>query len=111
MIWLLLFRVDICTQALALCTHLMLSPVACRLSPYSTFREIEDSDPNHIYGYLTEQLNKYGLAYVHFVEARVAGSEDVEVIEEGQDLSIFSKKFQGTFIAAGRFLASEMLCW
>ncbi len=83
----------------------------CRFSPYSTFGDINDSNPNHTYGYLTEQLNKYGLAYVHFVEPRIAGNQDKEVTEEGHDLSIFRKKFQGTFIAAGGFLASEMLCW
>eukprot|EP00891_Asterochloris_glomerata_P004653 jgi/Astpho2/4653/Aster-00219 len=77
--------------------------VGIRFSPYSTFGDINDSNPNHTYGYLTEQLNKYGLAYVHFVEPRIAGNQDKEVTEEGHDLSIFRKKFQGTFIAAGGF--------
>ena len=94
-------------QAPTLCYHFL----PCRFSPYSTFGDIDDSNPNHVYGYLTEQVNKYGLAYVHFVEPRIAGSSDKEVVEDGQDLSIFRKKYQGTFIAAGGFLALEMLCW
>ena len=89
------------------CCHFL----TCRLSPYSTFGDIDDSNPNHVYGYLTEQVNKYGLAYLHIVEPRVAGNIDKEVVEEGHDLNIFRKKYQGTFIAAGGFLALEMLCW
>ena len=88
-------------QAPTLSCHLL----PCRFSPYSTFGDIDDSNPNHVYGYLTEQLNKYGLAYVHFVEPRIAGSSDKDVVEEGQDLDIFRKKYQGTFIAAGGLLA------
>ena len=85
-------------------------PLPCRFSPYSTFGDIDDSNPNHVYGYLTEQLNKYGLAYVHFVEPRIAGNLDKEVVEESHDLNHFRKKYQGTFIAAGGFLELKMLC-
>ena len=60
-----------------------------------------DDKPNATNRYLTEELNKFGLAYLHMVEPRIAGNADVEVSDSTYDLAHFRKLFKGTFIAAG----------
>ena len=72
-----------------------------RLSPYGEFGDVGDDKPNETNRYLTEQLNKFNLAYLHMVEPRVAGNTDVEVGDSTFDLNHFRKLFKGTFIAAG----------
>ena len=62
---------------------------------------MKDDKPNATNRYLTEQLNQFGLAYLHMVEPRVAGYMDVEVEDSTFDLNHFRKLFKGTFIAAG----------
>lgn len=62
---------------------------------------MKDDKPNATNCYLTEQLNQFGLAYLHMVEPRIAGNEDVEVEDSSFDLNHFRKLFKGTFIAAG----------
>ncbi|CAI5457806.1 unnamed protein product [Closterium sp. Yama58-4] len=101
------------------------SRVGVRLSPYSTFLDETDSDPVGTYVGMVERLNGMGLAYVHFIEARVRGNDDMEVEKEavwlgvvhfikarvrgngGMDteetLEPFRKAFKGPFIAAGGF--------
>ena len=81
-------------------------PFACRLSPYGTFGDVDDNDANTTNKYLTEQLNKCGLAYLHMVEPRIAGNTDVEVTDKTQDLAHFRKVWNGTFLAAGEYYCS-----
>ena len=73
----------------------------CRLSPYGEFGDVADDKPNATNRYLTEQLNSFGLAYLHMVEPRIAGNTEVEVSDSTFDLSHFRKLYNGTFIAAG----------
>ena len=77
-------------------------PHGCRLSPYGTFGDVDDEEANTTNKYLTEQLNKFGLAYLHMVEPRIAGNTDVEVTDKTQDLAHFRKVWKGTFLAAGK---------
>lgn len=63
---------------------------------------MKDDKPNATNRYLTEQLNQFNLAYLHMVEPRIAGNEDVEVEDSTFDLNHFRKLFKGTFIAAGK---------
>jgi len=79
-------------------------PAACRLSPYGEFGSVADDKPNATNRYLTEQLNKFGLAYLHMVEPRIAGNTEVDVTDKTYNLSHFRKLFDGTFIAAGKLL-------
>lgn len=39
--------------------------VGLRLSPLNPFNDIRDSDPQATFGYVAEQLNRFGLAYLH----------------------------------------------
>ena len=43
--------------------------VGVRLSPSGTFNDMTDSDPETIFVYLLGQLNRFGLAYLHIVDA------------------------------------------
>ncbi|DBB09760.1 TPA: hypothetical protein ACH3X3_001395 [Trebouxia sp. C0006] len=77
--------------------------VGIRLSPYGEFGSVADDKPNATNRYLTEQLNKFGLAYLHMVEPRIAGNTEVDVTDKTYNLSHFRKLFDGTFIAAGGY--------
>src|ERR1700734_3684728 len=55
--------------------------VGVRIAPSGSFNGMYDSNPNALFAYLTEQLNQFGLAYLHVVEPRVKGKI---VITEGQ---------------------------
>ncbi|WP_295718933.1 alkene reductase [Mucilaginibacter sp.] len=77
--------------------------VAVRLGPSGTFASMFDSDPIALFGYAAEQLNKFGLAYLHLIEPRVKGSvEEVEDLEPVAAMHL-RKIFKGTIIAAGGF--------
>ncbi|CAI5531752.1 unnamed protein product [Closterium sp. Naga37s-1] len=77
------------------------SRVGVRLSPYSTFLDATDSDPVATYVGMVEAVNGMGLAYVHFIDARVRGNDDIETVKE--TLEPFRKAFKGPFIAAGGY--------
>jgi N-ethylmaleimide reductase len=77
--------------------------VAVRLGPSGTFASMSDSDPIGLFSYAAEQLNKFGLAYLHLIEPRVKGSvEEVEDLEPVAAMHL-RKIFKGTIIAAGGF--------
>ncbi len=77
-----------------------------RLSPYGEFGSVADDKPNATNRYLTEQLNKFGLAYLHMVEPRIAGNTEVDVTDKTYNLAHFRKLYNGTFIAAGKLSAA-----
>jgi N-ethylmaleimide reductase len=77
--------------------------VAVRLGPSGTFASMSDSDPIALFSYAAEQLNKFGLAYLHLIEPRVKGSvEEIEDLEPVAAMHL-RKIFKGTIIAAGGF--------
>jgi N-ethylmaleimide reductase len=78
--------------------------VAVRLAPSGDWAGMSDSNPEVTFGYAAEQLNQFGLAYLHVVEPRIRGSELIE--EKNQDpiaAQHLRKVFKGTIIAAGGF--------
>ncbi|MFC0514239.1 alkene reductase [Mucilaginibacter angelicae] len=77
--------------------------VGVRVGPSGTFASMHDSDPIALFSYAAEQLNKFGLAYLHIIEPRIKGAVEVE---EGLDpvaAQHLRKIFKGTIIAAGGF--------
>ena len=73
------------------------------MAPSGSFNGMSDSNPNALFAYLTEQLNQFGLAYLHVVEPRVKGNI---VITEGQGpvaAEQLRKIFHSKIIAAGGF--------
>ena len=47
--------------------------VGIRLSPVNAFNDMEDSNPQALFNYVTEQLNQFNLAYLHVVEGGIHG--------------------------------------
>jgi len=71
--------------------------VGIRLSPLSPVNGAElDSDPAATYGYVVEQLNGIGLAYIHVIEGVTQGSREVP---GGFDLQSLRRAFRGSYIA------------
>lgn len=81
--------------------------VGVRLSPSGSFGGMSDSTPIATFTYAAEQLNVLGLAYLHIIEPRVAGSQ---VVQEGAPpiaSRTLRKVFSGPIIAAGGFDAAS----
>ncbi len=77
--------------------------VGVRLAPSGTYGSMLDSDPRGTFGYVTEQLDRRTIAYLHVIEPRIKGTE---LIAEGQG-PIAAEHLRGKFsrilIAAGGF--------
>ena len=77
--------------------------VAVRIGPSGHWNGMSDSDPQALFDYVAEQLNRFGLAYLHIIEPRVAGNV---VTAEGQApiaAEHLRTIFKGPIIAAGGF--------
>lgn len=72
--------------------------VGIRLSPVtpSAGNTPLDSDPMATYAYLIRQLNRFGLAYLHFVEGSTRMSREVPA---GIDLAALRELFAGPYMA------------
>jgi N-ethylmaleimide reductase len=62
-----------------------------------------DSNPEATFGYVADQLNQFGLAYLHIIEPRIVGSEVSEAGLEAVASAQLRKIFHGKIIAAGGF--------
>src|SRR3984893_19217647 len=51
--------------------------VGVRLSPSGTFNGMADSNPRALFRFVAEELNRFGLAYLHVIEPRIKGSDTV----------------------------------
>jgi len=77
--------------------------VAVRIGPGGTWNSMSDSNPTALFDYVGEQLNQFGLAYLHIIEPRIKGNV---LIAEGQApvaTAQLRKVFKGKIIAAGGF--------
>ena len=55
--------------------------VGIRLSPANPFNDMNDSNPQALFGYVTEQLNQFNLAYCHVVEGGMPGGGDADPLD------------------------------
>jgi N-ethylmaleimide reductase len=69
--------------------------VGIRLSPVTPANDLADSNPQAVFGYLVEELNKRGIAFIHFVEGATGGPREVP----GFDYAWARRTFKGTYIA------------
>ena len=78
--------------------------VAVRLGPSGTWGDMSDSDPDGLFTYVAEELDKLNLAYVHLIEPRVLGNVDDETKDQNPVAAqTIRKHYKGTLIAAGGF--------
>ena len=79
--------------------------VGVRLSPYGTFSDMSDSNPEALFTYVLEQLSARGIAYVHVIEPRAtnAGGGDAVAHDAPSTSQLFRKHFKGAFISAGGY--------
>lgn len=77
--------------------------VGVRLSPHGSFNDISDSDPEKLFPYTADALNRFNLAYLHLVEPRVSGG-GMESDYKGESATKTLRKiFKGTIISAGGY--------
>src|ERR1700758_3410491 len=77
--------------------------VGVRLSPSSSYGSMSDSDPPATFGYAATKLDRLGVAYLHVVEPRIKGTEDVVKGQAPVAAQHLRQKFSRTLIAAGGF--------
>ena len=74
--------------------------VGLRLSPSGTFNDMVDSAPETIFVYVLEQLNQFGLAYLHLVDALEG---DIRHGAKVVSLDVLRKAYQGKLIICGGY--------
>jgi N-ethylmaleimide reductase len=74
--------------------------VGIRLSPSGTFNDMTDSDPETIFVYLLGQLNRFGLAYLHIVDAL---ESDIRHGANVINLEVLRKAYNGRLIVCGGY--------
>ena len=81
------------------------SRVGVRLSPYSKFNSMSDSNPLELFTFVIRALNRKNIAYLHLVEPRDPSSYEKDEIKETLENSshIFRELFQGVYISAGGY--------
>ncbi len=70
--------------------------VGIRLSPISPANDIADSNPEPLFLHVIEELNRFGLAYLHVVEGATQGPRHVP---GGFDLQKLRRAFKGVYMA------------
>ena len=78
--------------------------VAVRLGPSGSWGDMSDSDPDALFSYVADELDKLGLAYLHLIEPRVLGNVDDETKNpDAVAAHLIRKHFSGRIMAAGGF--------
>lgn len=77
--------------------------VGVRIAPSGTYGSMSDSDPAATFGYVTRELDRLGIAYLHVVEPRIKGIEEVAKGQAPIAAQHLRPKFSRTLIAAGGF--------
>jgi N-ethylmaleimide reductase len=81
--------------------------VGVRIAPSGTYGSMSDSDPAATFGYLTTQLDGLGIAYLHVVEPRIKGTEEISHGRAPIAAQHLRPKFSRTLIAAGGFIPAS----
>ncbi len=86
--------------------------IGIRLSPFGTYGDMGDSDPENTFGTLIEQLNPLGLAYLHMVEEFPFANINMDsgTPADREQLAVFERfrtLWQGAYIANGALTADK----
>lgn len=79
----------------AVCQVLGADRVGVRLSPLQPFNDMRDSNPEATFSHAVEQLNRFGLGYLHITEM---GKEIPGAAGPAFDLGILRRHWQGIYI-------------
>lgn len=76
--------------------------VGIRLSPTGTFNDMSDSNPEALFSYVVNALNRFNLAYLHLVEPRW---DNPETRDKSKDLGthFFRSIYKGILVSAGGY--------
>jgi hypothetical protein len=74
-----------------------------RIAPAGTWNHMSDSNPTAVFTCVAEQLNRFGLAYLHIIEPRVKGNVTINKGQGPIAAEQLRKVFKGKIIAAGGF--------
>lgn len=66
-----------------------------RISPVTPANDVSDSDPQPLFDYVVEQLDKLGLLFIHVIEGATGGARDFVPFDYGA----LRRRFRGTYIA------------
>lgn len=89
-------RARFCLEVMAAVTEVWGGErVGIRLAPVSSANNISDSDPWGTFSYAVEQLNQFGLAFLHCVEGQTVGPR---VLPEGFFVKL-RRLFKGVYMA------------
>jgi len=88
----------------AVCDEIGADRVGIRLSPLQPFNDMKDSDPETTFSYLVEQLNRFGLAYLHVTEM---GSETPDTAGPAFDLGKLRAIWKGVYITNAGYNAER----
>lgn len=86
-----------------------LDRIGVRLSPYGTFNDMKDSDPQALFSYVLQKLNEKKIAFVDLIQPRAteAGGRDSNITSAPNTAEIFRKNFDGILISAGGYDAKN----
>jgi len=77
--------------------------VGVRIAPNGTYGSMSDSNPAATFGYVVTELDRLGIAYLHVVEPRIKGIEEIGKGQAPIAAQHLRQKFSRTLIAAGGF--------
>jgi N-ethylmaleimide reductase len=79
--------------------------VGVRLSPYGVANGSGEGDPMPLYTHVVNALDRFGLAYLHFIEPRSSGAGRAEVNHQNvpSAMVLFRPFWRGVLISAGGF--------
>ena len=75
--------------------------VGVRISPSGTYGSMSDRDSPATFGYVTIELDRMGIAYLHVVEPRIKGTKEIVHGQAPVAVQHLRPKFSRTLIAAG----------
>jgi N-ethylmaleimide reductase len=84
----------------AVCAAWSADRVGVRLSPVNPFNDMYDSDPQHTFDTVAQMISRFGLAYLHGMEARIGAGE---APAQTFDFVQFRRAFNGPYMANGGY--------
>jgi N-ethylmaleimide reductase len=81
--------------------------VGVRIAPSGTYGSMSDSNPVATFDYVVTELDRLGIAYLHVVEPRIKGIEEIAKGQAPIAAQHLRQKFSRILIAAGGFIGES----